>query len=403
VAPVTQPTPFVILGDSPYLPTGLARIARDLAGHLWRERETLNLDLVQVAWHPTTAETPAVAIAPALPWPTYLAWDRGDDWLARLVAQVWDARWGTEPGVVLSIWDAIRCLPLATQPLPADRWGYFPIDAVNLAGGISGPVAYTVSRYDRVLGYGRWGSTILRGATAGPVPYLPHGINTAAWGARVTAEEYRWARETLGRKVHESTLVIGCVAANQPRKDLATYCQTVAELRTRGVAAHGWLHVDRLVGEAWSVPQLLADCRLEGRITVTTQLTDRQLAVLYQVSAVTIAPGLGEGFGYPIVESLAAGTPCVHTTYAGGAELVPMAAWKVPVRAWRAESLYGWQRPVYRAEDFANAVERTIEWRRGEADGGYQYCSGAVAHLEWASLWPRWASWVRAGLQEVRG
>ena len=37
--------------------------------------------------------------------------------------------------------------------------------------------AWAVRMYDRVLGYGKWGSLVLRNVTGQSTPYLPHGID----------------------------------------------------------------------------------------------------------------------------------------------------------------------------------------------------------------------------------
>jgi glycosyltransferase involved in cell wall biosynthesis len=131
----------------------------------------------------------------------------------------------------------------------------------------------------------------------------------------------------------------------------------------------------------------------------TTPFTDPQLAALYQACAVTIAPGLGEGFGYPIVESLASGTPVVHGDCGGGRELIPKIEWRFPVRETRLEGIYALQRPVFRAEDVANAIERVFSWQQEQGpEVVAAYCRGAVAHLDWQRLWPRWYKWIKAGL-----
>jgi glycosyltransferase involved in cell wall biosynthesis len=382
--------PLLLVGDGPQEATGLGRIARDLAGQILSS--DLPLDLVQVGG--------------PIP-PVWTAWRhvpmdegaRGEDWGAAYVEATYRSIWGDEPGIVWLIWDPSRLVSYMTLQLPVQRWAYTAIDAGNRLDRISGPAADALQVFDRVLAYGRWASGLLRSVRT-PVPYLPHGLTLAAYETPASEAEAAWVRQQIGPHRSQQARLVGCVAANQPRKDFALYFETLAELRARGHQVYGWLHTDVLV-KAWSVQQLVEDCGLAKRVTVTLDTyTDRQLALLYQACDVTIAPGLGEGFGYPLVESLAAGVPVVHGDFGGGVELVPKVEWRFPVRERRLESVYALQRPVFRAADVANAIERIWQWREavGEATGR-AYCRGAVAHLEWQALWPRWYAWIKQGLE----
>lgn len=381
--------PLLLVGDGPQEPTGLGRIARDLAAQI--VTSDLPVDLVQVG-----GQVP----------PVWTAWRhvpmdehaRGEDWGARYVEAVYRDAFGERPGILWLIWDPGRLAAYDGLPLPVQKWAYTAVDAANRNGTIGGPAGMAVQNFDRVIAYGRWASQVLKPLRS-PVPYLPHGISLAPYGVAPTAEEQAWVAQQIGPYRGRAARLIGCVATNQPRKDLALFFQTLAELRARGHAVYGWLHTDTLV-KAWSVQQLVEDCGLARQVTVTlTEYTDRQLALLYQACDVTIAPGLGEGFGYPIVESLAAGVPVVHGDFGGGVELVPKIEWRFPVRATRLEGIYALQRPIFQPEDVANAIERMWRWREAVgAEVVREYCTGSVAHLDWAALWPRWYAWMRSGL-----
>lgn len=383
-------TPCLLVGDGPQEATGLGRIARDL-GVLIGARG-LPLDLVSVGG----SVPPCWTAWPHVPMGET---ERGEDWGKAFVEAVWRDRFGATPGVLWLVWDPARLYAYHTIDLPVQKWAYTAVDSHNRRGGLSGPPAAALQSFDRVLAYGRWGSEVIRSVREEAVPYLPHGIWTADY-APVGEEEQAWGREQLGPHLGQEATVIGCVATNQARKDLALFFETLATLQARGRRVYGWLHTDRVVG-AWSLSQLVEDCGLQKQVTVTLgTMSDRQLACLYQRCDVTIAPGLGEGFGYPIVESLACGVPVVHGDFGGGSELVPKVEWRVPVREHRLESVYALTRPVFRAEDVANAVERALGWREEIGrDAAAAYCRGAVAHLDWEALGGRWAGWIREGLR----
>jgi len=381
--------PLMIVGDGPAEPTGLAKIARDLAAQI--VSSDLPVELVQLGG--------------SVP-PTWHGWHhyplvRGEDWGASHAKAYYHDLFGSEPGILWVIWDPARLFHYADTGLPVQLWSYPAIDSTNLHEKLSGPAAYALHRCDRVIAYGRWASTIFK-ATFGkdkPISYLPHGLSTGTYSTRRTEEEQAWVRQVLGPHYREGAILVGCVATNQARKDLSLYFRALRLLRDRGYKVYGWLHTDVLVKD-WAIAQLVEDCHLERQVTVTTEeLSDRQLAVLYQSCAVTIAPALGEGYGYPIVESLASGTPVVHGDFAGGAELIPKLEWRVPSRGERLEGVYALRRPVFTPEDVANAAERALKWRGQVGEAVCRgYCQGVVAHLDWSQLWPRWESWIRKGL-----
>jgi glycosyltransferase involved in cell wall biosynthesis len=378
--------PFLLLGDGPHEPTGLGRIARDLAAQI--HTSDLPVSLLQVG-----GTVPPVWQA----WP-HVPLDRAEDWGAANVQQIYQSIWGDRPGILFAIWDPARLFTYGDLQIPVQKWAYCAIDGENVNAGFGGPARAGLETFDRILAYGRYGNRVLNNALGRESgQWLPHGISTHTY--QVSERDEEAARFALGPHAIGKT-ILGCVMANQPRKDFGILFHTLKLLRERKLPVYLWLHTDELV-KAWAVQQLVEDFGLQKLVTVTTEaLSDQQMAGLYAACTVTLLPSLGEGFGYPIAESLAAGTPCVHTDCAEGANLVPKTEWRVPVRNWRLDSVYAIRRPVTRAEDWANAVERCLRW---QTDVGpavtKEYCQGAVAHLDWERIWPRWYAWFKQGLQ----
>lgn len=386
-------TPLLLLGDGPFEPTGLGRIAQDL-GQLLQVHFADQVDLLHVGG-PTGVVWKDWAHVPLTET------DRADDWGARYVQQVYRSAFGDRPGILWAVWDPSRLYPYLRIDLPVDRWAYVAIDGDAIQGTIGGPAAEAIRGFDRVVAYGRWGKGVLTPIRS-DVAWLPHGLRAGAW-AEADPEDRAAVSAWIGpawKPAHQR--LIGCVATNQPRKDLGLFCWTLRTLLDRGHPVFGWLHTDQLV-KAWSVPQLAEDFGLGRHLRIsgiTEPVSDDQLGAAYRTCSVTIAPGLAEGFGYPIVESLAAGTPVVHVDHGGGRELVPTQAWRFPVREIRLDGVYGLRRPVCRAEDVANAIERIWQWEAAVGETVVrEYCRGAVAHLAWPSVQGRWQTWIRQGLE----
>lgn len=385
-------TPFLLIGDGWQNPTGLARIARDLQQILGEVA-----DPYHVGFHPPGL---VHAATNARQW----SWSHlGEDWGAEFVVSWIRTQFNPLlPGVVLLVWDPIRTWSYLQQvraQLPAWQiWGYFAVDGHTLGGRLGQAADVTIKNVDRVLAYTEYGMRTMREIRGRSVSALPHGLSVPAFEYDPSV-----AAQLIPRYGSDpAAWLMGCVATNQPRKDLHLYFRLLRELRDRGERVYGWLHTDELV-KHWAIPELVDQCGVQKWMRVTTgQYTDQQLHQLYAACTLTVCVGRGEGFGYPIVESLACGTPVVAMDYAGGAELTP-ARWRYQYQGVdysHNQAAIG--RPL---ASFGSVVERVLQvlddtrrWGQREMQ---EYCKGGVAHLDWQYLKPRWESWVRKGLEEI--
>ena len=249
-----------------------------------------------------------------------------------------------------------------------------------------------------MLAYTQYGAAVLGRVLAAdhPVHHLPHGIDATIWKPSMTEPQHTRALDLLGPYAQQAQALIGCVATNQARKDLGLVFAAMRILREDlQVKAHLWLHIDQQIGEAWSVPQLHEDYRLGQALSVTQDLRDEELAALYALCKVTVAPGRGEGFGYPILESQYCGTPVLHVDYAGGAEFV-----RGPDRLYtdhlRPEGSYNILRPVLEPSPLAYRLAAHIH-----GDLRWPGMNDAAQACEWTTLWPRWRAWIQEGLDHV--
>lgn len=419
--------PLLILSDAPSASTGLGRITRDLAIRIHEHLSDVFRVGVLGYGGPGSRK---------FGFQQYVI-EGMSEWIIPTLPEVWEDFAGEEKGIVFTIWDASRlmwfsqpahCEMLNANPIlrdwliktPFERWGYFPMDAEGPNGKLSFPLQKTLLGFDRILAYGQWAQNVIwrslegesdisrrvvvrgmntlvdigKAGTLVDIDHLPHGIDAGIFQERDRARcRFKFGSITGAQlliqapqlsSIMENETLIGIVATNQSRKDWALGIETVALLaKERKIKL--WIHTDGLE-RSWSIPALLADYGLVDKTVISLgYLSDDAMAQAYSACDVTLAPGLGEGFGFPIFESLFCGTPCVHGNYAGAPEYL----WKdllVEPVAYRHEGLYGCKRPVFRAQDWVKKIMPLLGRRVNHPE-----------ELDWQNLWPRWEFWFRNG------
>jgi glycosyltransferase involved in cell wall biosynthesis len=386
--------PLLLLSDSVSASSGLARITRDLATRIHQHLPEFRVGTVGYG----------AAEDRHLGFPQYRV--QPEDWVVRELPEVWKNFAGEEHGILMTIWDAARLMWLTIPKMCPDRrlgawlknapfktWGYLPIDAAGPNGKISYPLRETILGFNRVLNYSKWAEDIMRFSGIENTGNLPHGIDTSVWYPR--SKEFARKAFTSTYGIKSKPFIVGVVATNQARKDYGLAFETAANLRDKyGKDVVLWIHTD-VLERAWSLPTLAYDHGMLGKYVITgtkSELLDDELAQYYSACDVTMGIGLNEGFGFPIFESLACGTPVIHGNCGGAAEHLP--GWmKREPKMFRSEGLYACQRPVFSAEEWAYQLAQyeTIDARVELPE-----------HLDWNVLWPAWADWFRRGLESKK-
>lgn len=375
--------PLLILSDSPDVMSGLARISRDIATVACSMPE-FRVGILGRGGH-GTRKMPCAQYC----FPETRGFGEYD------IQHAWHDFAGDAQGIVLCVWDATRVDWLSRPRAELGDLGkwlmrrpfqlaiYAPVDATGPNDRLTSIAADSMRGFDHVLAYTSWGAGVIQRSIGREVDWMPHGYNGDTFQPRGRTA----ARIAMGFDAGDT--VIGMVATNQARKDWGTAIAAISALRNRNPRIRFWMHTDVMTrSHAWDMNALIEDYGIGDilKLTMTGDLNDEALSYFYSACDLTILPS-AEGFGYPIVESLACGTPCLHGEYGGGSELLP-AALKVPPYTYRLEGIHNNVRPVYRPEDWVEFISYALKFER-------EKCPDLVKHLNWEVLSVQWKKALR--------
>jgi glycosyltransferase involved in cell wall biosynthesis len=156
-------------------------------------------------------------------------------------------------------------------------------------------------------------------------------------GSEIRMSETGGAPEGLPHGEDERPFVL-YVSTIERRKNHEVLYRAWSRLRDQGVVPHRLVFVGM---QGWGVGDLMNDLRLDPRtrddIVCLNHVSDGELAWLYRHAAFTVFPSLYEGWGLPVVESLAWGKFCLVSNAAslpeaGGPWAEYLDPWDLP--AW---------------------------------------------------------------------
>ncbi len=376
-----RPVPLLLLGDAPDSTTGLGRIGHDLA---WL---TSAMPELKVGYMGREGFGRA-----KFPWAQY-SFSAADQWGEQLIEQAWDDLSQGQRGIIFTVWDASRLLWFADGRNTGlerflvsgrfERWGYFMADGSGVQPNrLPLEQAHVISRYQRALLASKWAYGLASGIQGPEIDWLPHPINRQAF--RPQGRAFMRSAWNIGDRER----LIGCVMTNQARKHWPVVMEALAHF---GNNVRLWIHTDRLL-HYWDLRALAVEYGLASRIVTDSRpLSDSELAMRYSACDATVVISGGEGFCYPVAESLSCGVPCVTGEYGAQAELTH---WRVGVYAHTVDTTHNVRRAIYSPTDVFIALQTVMDMQPRSEE-----CEGLVDHLDMSKLGLLWKRWLRKGLQ----
>jgi len=304
------------VGESPARDTGLGRLSRELLGRLSK-----HFDAACLACHHNERDW-APEGAP------YRLYPPGGDGTGR--GALGPAASDFRPDVIVAAGDPWMIDWVFDAPLGLPTVGYLTLDGRPLHQRwqeLMGRMSHTVvcSSFAE--------SVVREAGVPVPVSVVPLGVNPAVFRPLPRDALTRVPRALLDR------FVVGFVGRNQPRKQIPILVEAFAEFARGKEDAFLYLHAScRDVG--WDLPALLDRFALRGKAGFPRDLmpaqgvADEVLAQVYSLFSILALPSTSEGFGLPILEGMACGTPVVATNYSAMVELVDGRGELIRVRHW---------------------------------------------------------------------
>ncbi len=140
-----------------------------------------------------------------------------------------------------------------------------------------------------------------RGVEAGQVRVVPWGVDAQ----RVDEQSANMTRASFGLP-DRFAIWVGTL---EPRKNLERVVQAVSQV--------DGLHLAIVGPDGWSVDHESVIAPLGDRAHKLGRVSQDELAALYAAATVFVFPSLAEGFGLPVLEAMAQGTPVVTSVGTG--------------------------------------------------------------------------------------
>jgi glycosyltransferase involved in cell wall biosynthesis len=251
---------------------------------------------------------------------------------------------------------------------------------------VSGAVPIAMSRF---------GEDRLRAAGLDPL-YVPHGIDTQVFQPHDQQE----ARVLCG--LPQDRFIVGMVAANKgnspSRKGFSQALEAFARLRARHEDAIMYIHTELTgVVNGVNLPALMGALGLPADSVAfcdqyryaTGGYPPEYMANAYSAMDVLLNPALGEGFGIPVVEAQACGTPVIVTDWTAMSELCG-SGWRVggdryftdQGAFWKLPSVDGIELALGEAYE-ARGTDRAVQMGAAARTFALQYDSTRVFENHW--------------------
>jgi len=358
----------MILGDSPLISTGFARVNSRVVKRLQSEGHEI-ASVAGLTKEPPKDDQGIRVYVPSKP----------HDVLG--INDIMGAVADFKPDVVYVTADpgSVTALAYGTPDIPA--FIYTPIEGEPIVNRdwrnvLSVLPAATVTQY---------GADVVKRELGRDIPWYYHGVDHDIFQPTGIKEAVRKVMKW------EDKFVVTCVSTNVRRKQLPRLIEAVARLKHRYKQKDIILYLHTVPFqnywlEGWNLMEVARMYDVEAEVFFHPYMakfnssvplrTDNEyspgLVEMYNASDLFVLPSQVEGFGLPIAEAMACGVPVLVTRYAAGWEVASPAGRGIPVADWevhKSGTVYANVSVEHMAQEILRLKRNPKELQRMSANG----------------------------------
>lgn len=275
---------------------------------------------------------------------------------------------------------------------------WFPVDSDPIPPAVLETVRYAFTR----LVYSKFAVQQLedRGLDC---TYIPHGVDTTVFKPLPQERRADYRQLISGGKISNDAFLVGMVAANKgypSRKAFEENLLAFRYLKNKHSDAVLFLHT--MTGEngrdCFDIP---AYCKIIGLnlgkdvffcdqfVNVTTGFPDPYMVHLYNSMDVLLSVSKGEGFGIPILEAQACGTPVITGDWTSMGELT-FSGWKVDkkeaIPEFTLQNTFQFKpmpSAIYERLESAYTMRGNPDYRKRAREGAVKYDVNRIGDKYW--------------------
>jgi len=172
-----------------------------------------------------------------------------------------------------------------------------------------------------------FGAGVIKDSLGKIVPIIGH-----AYRSQLQVGNKSAAKKSLG--IDKNAVVFGCIARNFWRKNLHTLVHAFAHRLRETKDAVLLLHIDdpNPGREGCNLIKLVKKINLQGRVFVTTNAaSEDDMTCIIDAMDFHVLPSFGEGFGVPVIETMARGVPNIAPCHTTLPELIGDSGYIIPL------------------------------------------------------------------------